>query len=401
MPKINNKFIQELPLPEPGKQAFYWDDELSGFGLRVSGKKKVFIAQSRAKGKTVRVTIDSFPTLSSVDARARAKRLLADMSEGLNPNAQKQLARAKGVTLKEAFDRFIEVRTLKPKTVTDYRRCMELSFKDWHKKELLAITPDMVSKRHRKLGVDRGEAFANLSMRVLRALFNFAKHEYTTSDGTPIILHNPVGKLSGTKAWFTVDPRTGHLRPQELRGFFDAVEQLSNPIVRDYLTFVLMTGCRRMEAARLRWEDVDLSDRSFFIRDPKNKNPIRLPLSDYLVKMLENRRSESEWVFPADSRSGHIEEPKKSIAKVGDAWERSIRCERVSVQDALTRSDLKNWAMTHFSDRFGVVNIKSLGRFLSKNKGRIVAGMRIMQPATVRGVRLWQLERVSAAGPSN
>ena len=32
----------------------------------------------------------------------------------------------------------------------------------------------MVSKRHNKIGSERSEAYANLAMRFLRALFNFA-----------------------------------------------------------------------------------------------------------------------------------------------------------------------------------------------------------------------------------
>ncbi|MCK7578394.1 MAG: hypothetical protein MZV65_23405 [Chromatiales bacterium] len=59
---------------------------------------------------------------------------------------------------------------------------MEKAFKDWQRKPLAEITRDMVASRHRKLG-ERSEARANLAMRLLRALFNFAAGEYEDERG--------------------------------------------------------------------------------------------------------------------------------------------------------------------------------------------------------------------------
>lgn len=50
----------------------------------------------------------------------------------------------------------------------------------------------MVTKHHAKLGTERGEAYANLSMRFLRALFNFAIAEYkvTEASGVAFTIHD-------------------------------------------------------------------------------------------------------------------------------------------------------------------------------------------------------------------
>ena len=51
---------------------------------------------------------------------------------------------------------------------------------------------------------------------------------------------------------------------------------------------ILLTGCRKDESAKLQWSDIDLTDKSYILRDPKNGRAMQLPLSDYLVDMLLN-----------------------------------------------------------------------------------------------------------------
>lgn len=80
-------------------------------------------------------------------------------------------------------------------------------FPDWLDRPLLIITPDMVQKRHQAHGEQHNEARANLAMRYLRAIFNFAMAEYKDADGNPLVLVNPVKKLSETRAWYRVDRR--------------------------------------------------------------------------------------------------------------------------------------------------------------------------------------------------
>jgi len=88
--------------------------------------------------------------------------------------------------------------------------------------------------------------------------------------------------------------------------------------VADYLLFMLFTGLRRSEAGELNWNQVDLKDRSVFFPDPKNREPFVLPLSDYLVELLERRQAAASnaYVFPGTGRRGYVVEPKRQILKV-------------------------------------------------------------------------------------
>ncbi len=66
------------------------------------------------------------------------------------------------------------------------------------------------------------KAQADLTMWVLRAIFNFANYEYCRQDGSSIFPESPVEILSHRKQWNNVRRRQTHLRPGELAVFYKA-----------------------------------------------------------------------------------------------------------------------------------------------------------------------------------
>src|SRR5690606_18137846 len=78
-------------------------------------------------------------------------------------------------------------------------------------------------------------------------------------------------------------------------------------------------------AASVKWEDVKFEDRALFVPNPKGgkDRAFFLPLSDYLIDLLKKRQEcelttkafpNSPYVFPAESASGHISEPKVKLS---------------------------------------------------------------------------------------
>lgn len=316
--KITKTAVDKLPFSEKG-QVFYRDKELTGFGLYVGKKSKTFYAEKRISRKTVRVTLGTFGQLSAEQARKMALEALAKMTAGTNPLDEKKSQAVKKVTLKQAFLDFKEARKgLKPKTLYDYERLIEVAFKNWHKKPMVEITKDMVERKHRKLGEERGEAYSNLSMRFLRALFNFSIGKYENSQGHALIQENPVRRLSQTRAWYKTKRRQTVIKEHELPAWYTAVLDLANKTLRDYLLFLLFTGLRRQEAATLKWEQVDLKSKTVTIVDTKNHKPLTLPLSGFLLDLLSKRSKTAinDFVFPGNGEAGHIIEPKQALKNV-------------------------------------------------------------------------------------
>ena len=315
--KLTKSVVEKLDFAEKG-QVFYWDDDLAGFGMYVGTKTKTWCVQQRIGNKTKRVVLGKYPTMTAEKARTEAKKGIGKLAEGIDTVKEKREKAIKSVTLGEVFTAFIDSRQLKAKTVIDYRGVMNNIYPDWQKLPITDITRDAVEHRHKKVGAERGEAYANLGARTLRSVLNYAGAKYETGKGLSLLPENPVKRISQTRSWYKVKGRTGHLKSHQLQIWFDAVLSIDNETIRDYLIFVLLTGCRKNESAKLQWTDIDLTDKSYVLRDPKNGRPMQLPLSDYLVDMLTVRKanSNSVFVFFGSGKHGYLVEPKRQIAKI-------------------------------------------------------------------------------------
>lgn len=226
--------------------------------------------------------IGRYGEVTAEAARNQAKVLLGQIAQGLDPLAEKRAEKMRQVTLKQVMSDYFQARkSLKPKTLYDYQRVLNIAFKSWEDKPLLSITKDKVTCLHEKLGEEHGQAYANLAMRVLRALFNFAASQYEDSQGRTLITDNPVKRLSHTRAWYRVERRQSFIKSHELGDWHAGVQKLKNETLRDYLLLILFTGLRRQEAAKLQWNQVDLKAKTLTIIDTKNREPHTLPLSNY------------------------------------------------------------------------------------------------------------------------
>lgn len=323
--RITKSFVDRLPTPclQNGKhtQVFYRDSAIPGFGLRVSSGGAIsFIVEKRINNKVKRITLGRYGNLTVEQARKEALNVLGMVATGKDPAAEKKAKRAKQVTLQEVFDDYLLARKdLSLNTIKDYKRSIEGAFSDWRNKPMLDISKDMVEQRHRDLG-EKSHARANNSLRVLRALFNHAKAKYEDTKGNPVIIFNPVDRISETRAWYKIERRKTLIKPHQLSDWYKATLQLKAETTRDYLHLILFTGLRRSEASGLRWDNVDLIDKTLTVKDTKNHEDHTLPLSNYLFDLLSQRYEDriNDYVFPSDSVRGYLIEPKTALKKVSD-----------------------------------------------------------------------------------
>ena len=318
--KITKNTIEKIIPPTNTDQAIYRDDSLKGFALRITRNGvKSFIVEKLINRKVRRITLGRYGELTAEQARREAQKVFGKIATGIDPIAEKLAGKANELTLKEIWESYTKARkTLKPKTLYDYKNILERAFKDWLNHPLFAITKTRVIKRHTSLGKDKGHAYANLAMRLLQALFNFAAGEYADSQSRSIITENPVKRLSQTRAWYRLERRQTFIKPHELAVWFEGLSKTSNETLKDYLLLILFTGLRRQEAAKLKWKDIDLKVKTLTITDTKNGQAHNLPLSDYLYDLLDRRKQTpiNEYVFSGRGVGGYIVEPRKQMAKV-------------------------------------------------------------------------------------
>ena len=324
----NNTFIFKEPviksLTELGE---YKDISLSGFGLRITKSKKTFQVRRKRSGKDIRVKIGEYPAMNLKQAKIKANKIISDIENGINPNEERKEHDNKGVTLDSVFNDYLASKALKPKTILGYKQVITCYLKEWQNKPLIKLNEDEVTYIHQQVS-KRSKAQADLMARVLRAIFNFAKYEYRGKDRVFIFDENPVKILSHKKQWNHVPRKQTRIRPTELKHYLAAVTEVrNNPeydrftrSVCDAVQFALFTGLRKQEVLNIEWQRVNLKDGYFWLDETKNGDPLELPITDTLRKILMRCWSERDelarYVFVSKTSGQPIKEPKYVLEKI-------------------------------------------------------------------------------------
>lgn len=306
--KITQSLVERAPKPDPGKSALYADTEMRGFYLIVTPTKRSFYVQSLVNGRQVRTKLGDHPAMDAKQARDAARQTLVGMRGGTNPNEERRRARARGITLREALDLHLAAKPLSPRTKDDYRYNCEQYLPDWLDRPLAELGADRsgVRDRHRRITERHGAPSADNAFRIFRAVYNRGLREH------PDLPPNPCGNVD----YHGLRRRKVDAPTDRLKAWGKAVLGL-HPVRRDLHLFMMMTGMRRTSACEARASDLDLASGRLHVPKPKggSTRAFDLPLSGPLADLLGHRVEEnprlhrkSPWLFPAESKSGHVAE---------------------------------------------------------------------------------------------
>ena len=315
-------FIKGVGAPTKG-QILYFDENLPGFGLRVTPGSKSFIAEGRVKGRKRRVTIGSANVLNLPEAKKLAKVRLAEMIRGLDANAKKAEDRAKTLTLGEAVEAFLSGRNVKPKTKYDYLKTMQLNFSDWWNKPLADLTHAMLLARFAKIR-ERTEAGSALAMRTFRTIWNATRADLVDAKGDQILREWPADRIKAKKMMPAPRRKQGHVK--DVPAFFEALGDAHGPEYTDFSAFMelaLRTGARRGELSGLRWQDVDERNRTITFRETKNGKDHTLPTTtqiDAVLQRLRERHTVGKYIWG----SSPLGDPRKSLRRFRTAYGEAI-----------------------------------------------------------------------------
>lgn len=304
----------------------YYDKSKQANGLymriRNNSGAKSFKVNGRVKGKQIEVSLGTYPKTTIEQARIKARQAQADITSGINPNTKKKFQRTKQATLAETFERYLEVKNLKPKTISGYRTSFKNVLAPLSKKPITEITFDDVLKVHKRY-TNKSPAEADRAMRLLRAMFYLAMDEVRDLNGNPLILENPVRKLGKHKHFTHLDRKTRKVEDDQLRPFLDCIEAMTadtRPFYQvgaDLILTLFYHGTRFTETASLKWYQVDLNRKHFYLSETKNGRRLWLPMTTESEKVFKRRKklaTGSEFVFPSVTDTNkHITDVKKPL----------------------------------------------------------------------------------------
>lgn len=250
--KLNRATVQGLTLPEGKSDHTHYDEDLTGFGLRVrSGGSRTWVAVYRLGRKTTKVSLGSARIVKPDEAREKAREILAGVALGHDANAARREERERQEeTLGKVIEAYLvqHVATKqKPRTQAETRRHLERHWKPLHSIPIHQADRRAIAARLREIAQDSGPVAANRARACLSAAFAWA-----IKQGLADIDVNPV---SGTAKPGAEKSRERVLTDDELRAIWAATEDAGgehSTIVR----LLMLTGQRREEVARMEWSEI-------------------------------------------------------------------------------------------------------------------------------------------------
>jgi integrase len=301
--KITARTIAGLKLPGGKNDAIYFDDDMPGFGirLRVSGAqvRRSWVAQYRSFGRTRRVLLGSGELLNVEQARAAAKKVLARVTLGHDPQAEKIARRQKDThSLKGIVADYLafKQRTVRPRTYGEIVRYLTGHFfKPLHNIPIDQITRKDVAARLTKITLENGSITAS---RARIALSGF----YAWAMGQGLAEANPV---IGTTRPQEAKPRERVLDDDELARVWKAC---SDDAFGKVIRLLILTGARRAEVGGMQWSELDFERGTWVIPAERVKNGRQhtLPLTPLAISIIESvpRRVGRDHLFGTRSDGG-------------------------------------------------------------------------------------------------
>ena len=257
-----------------------WDTLVPGFGVRLfpSGRK-VFVIQYRPEGsRMVRMmALDAFGVVTLDQARRRARRELAAISEGRDPLEER--AKKRAASRRKSVE---TVADLSAKWIEEYAKPRRRSWKGDERRIEKHLRPGSFGKRpyekltaqdvralHAAIG-SRAPVEANRVAELLRAIFNWAIEEGYLPRGhpNPALITRRVGATSRVKR-FKEKSRDRWLAGKELLRLAAAINRENDPWVQAAFRLLLLTGCRKTELLRARWDRLDKEGKRLLLEDTK------------------------------------------------------------------------------------------------------------------------------------
>lgn len=311
--KLTKKQIDGFTFIDSGKKDIRWDEEISGFGLRVypSGKKSFILSYRHHSTKRL-FTIGQYGKITLDQARDLARKRLGEIADDRDPLVHRKAAKKKHThTVQNVFNEFL-------------KKYAKVHTKTWgqteriFKKDVLPaighLPVEEVTRSHIVEMLDEimarhADIMANRTLAAVKKFFAWCVER-------GLIAHSPTYPMSLPAP---IQSRDRVLGDDELVEIWNAAQLMAYPF-GSMLQFLILTGQRRGEAAGMRWQDIDLKRKVWTLEQDQTKSKRRheVPLSPLALKLLKQTPKLGGFVF---SSSGHrpfenFSRGKKEISRI-------------------------------------------------------------------------------------
>jgi len=315
MPKLTKTAVENAPIPDKG-DAWLWDSELEGFGVRIlASGRKTYMVRYRVKdsSRTQRkLTIARCSDVTPDKAREMARKVFAQVAEGLDPAGDKKAKELKKLpTVSDLMTRYMKEHAKPFKKP----RSAALDEKNWRlhilptlgERDVATLKRSDILALHGSLS--ETPATANQVLALISKAFNLAEDWDWRERNS-----NPCHKVPKYK-----------LKVRELILTHDQIRQLNEtlihlekdmvivPAMSNLCRLLMLTGCRLREIMHAKQAWID-RERSLLMLPDSKTGQRNISLSPVCMAIIDAIPA-GEWLIPDRQGNRPMQDPYR-------AWDR-------------------------------------------------------------------------------
>lgn len=299
MPKLNltQSFVNRSKVEKGITCLDYYDERIPGLLMKIlpSGRKTYYIRYKDQRKVSAQRKIGNAVILTLSDARALARRKLAEIAMGSDPFLLVQTNLSPTLEIFATRDYIPYVKTYKKSWEMDISRIRNhllpyfgaMRMSDIEKRDVVQLINDQLPSYK--------PGSINRVIILLRYMFNLAiKWEV---EG---VSRNPTAGIPLLKENNHVER---FLSSKEAKTLLIAIKNSKNPTLQHIISMLILTGARKREVLDAKWEDFDMERKIWRIPNTKAGKARIVPLSDtasvLLTKLRQKKRCAYAFANPA------------------------------------------------------------------------------------------------------
>ena len=298
MPKafLTPVFVRQSVCPAGARRIDYFDEDLPGFMLEVrsSGGKTFYQRYRDSRGRERQFKIGSTRALTVRQARSKARSILAEAVLGNDPQEQRELLRKIPTLAGFVRDSYLPfAKNAKRSWRTDEAilrihilpRLGRLALDQISSAQVAELLHDMREQQY-------ASGTTNRVLVLLRYMFNLAK-KWAISG----VSNNPAAELKTAPDVC----RERFLTAEETHRLLKALDTDENQTAAQSIKLLLLTGARRNEITRAKWEYIDWQKKTLLVPCSKSGRPRLIQLNSAALELLRSlpREPGNAFIFPS------------------------------------------------------------------------------------------------------
>jgi integrase len=286
--KLTKDTVAKFTLPAGRNEHVVWDDDISGFGVRLRPHSATYIFRYRHGARQPCVTIGSVAAISATQARTAASQLYARVKLGEDPAGERADARVRASETMELALRQYLVHMqakLRPGSFENVDRHLMKHAKPLHRLELAkAAERRTVAALLTKVASNSGPVESNSMKGSLSGFFVWAIGQ-GLFDGTDPTMGMANAPTNGPRSHVPIDA--------EIVKVWNA---LRDDDYGDIVRLLVLTLCRLNEIGGLMWDEVDFPAGLIRLPGERTKTgvPRDVPMSAPVREILERRHRRAD-----------------------------------------------------------------------------------------------------------